>query len=103
MSAGAAAAAAAAAVRTVKDVEHLDLLAVPPCQLPGVIRESEAEYRRCCLLQKRWQLIFPDPEQPQRYIDLFDAPRVNNALVARYRQLVAKAAKLTVGLVQHGR
>lgn len=90
MAAGAAAAAAAAA-RTLRDVACLDLLAVPPQQLPEAIRETEAEWRRACLLRHRWQRVFPDAQQPERHQDLFETPRLTNALVQRYLMMQQRA------------
>jgi hypothetical protein len=84
----AAAVAAVAAARTIKDVEQLQLLAVPPQQLPEAIRETEAEWRRCCRQQQRWQRVFPDPDPAAAAAQcaLLETPRLSNALVVKYRQ-----------------
>lgn len=83
-----AAAAAAAAARTIKDVEQLQLLAVPPQQLPECIRETQAEWRRCCRQQQRWQRVVPDPDPTvaAKQCAMFETPRLANALVAKYAQ-----------------
>lgn len=83
-----AAAAAAAAARTIKDVEQLQLLAVPPQQLPECIRETQAEWRRCCRQQQRWQRVVPDPDPTvaAKHCAMFETPRLANALVAKYAQ-----------------
>lgn len=84
----AAAAAAAAAVKTIKEVEQLDLLAVPPEELPECIKETEAEWRRSCKQQQRWQQLFPvsSPSFMQELLCLFETPRIGNAMVLRYYQ-----------------
>lgn len=83
-----AAIAAATAAKSIKDVEQLDLLAVPPDQLPECIRETEAEWRRCCRQQQRWQRVFPvqEPGSMQEFIGLFETARVSNAMLLRYYQ-----------------
>jgi hypothetical protein len=94
--AGAAAAAAVAAARTIKDVEQLQLLAVLPQQLPEVIRETEAEWRRCCRQQHRWKRVVPDPDPAlvARQCALFETPPLANALVAKYAQELQLLQKL---------
>jgi hypothetical protein len=84
----AAAVAAVAAARTIKDVEQLQLLAVPPQLLPEAIRETEAEWRRCCRQQQRWQRVFPDPDPAAAAAQcaLLETPRLSNAMIVKYCQ-----------------
>jgi hypothetical protein len=85
---GAAAAAAVAAARTIKEVEQLQLLTVPPQLLPEAIKETESEWRRCCRQQQRWQRVFPDPDPAAAAVQyaLLETPRLSNALVVKYYQ-----------------
>jgi len=75
----AAAMAPAAPPRTVRDVAELDLSRMSAMQLPDVVRETIAEHIR----RRGWQRVFPCPEEPDRYLDLFEVPRAPNVLVAR--------------------
>ncbi len=67
------------AVRSVQEAMALELCASAPEALPEVVRETEAEWRR----RRRWQPLFPCPEEPRRYLELFETARVSNVLVCR--------------------
>jgi hypothetical protein len=75
----AAAAVAAAAAHTVREVLALDMSRLTASQLPELVCETIAEHRR----RRGWQRVFPCPEEPERYLDLFEVPRAANLLVAR--------------------
>lgn len=71
--------------------QEMEFTGVLPDELPEVIREAEAEYGR----RGRYHRVFPVPEDPCRYLDLFDAPRYDTTIVCRY--LEQKAAGLFNG------
>ncbi len=67
-------------VRSVQEALALNMRSLSPEQLPEVVRETAAEQRRC----RRWQRVFPCPGKPLRFAELFETPRLNNALVCKY-------------------
>jgi hypothetical protein len=84
-----AAAAAAAAIRNVREVQQLNLELVrtaAPKLLPDVIRDTEAEAVRAAATG--WTRVFPASSNTllAKQLALFETPRLNNALVARYQQ-----------------
>jgi hypothetical protein len=84
-----AAAAAAAAIRNVREVQQLNLELVrtaAPELLPDVIRDTEAEAVRAAATG--WTRVFPASSNTllAKQLALFETPRLNNALVARYQQ-----------------
>ncbi|GFR40319.1 hypothetical protein Agub_g857 [Astrephomene gubernaculifera] len=79
---GAAAAAAAAAVqpRTLQELDTIDFSMLSPAELPDIVLDAEAEMAR----RGSWQRVFPCEEDPGRYLNLFETPRLNNVLLCKY-------------------
>lgn len=77
-------------VRTIQDAEAFDFSGLQAAALPEAVRETVAEYRR----RGGFQRVVPCPEDPGRYLNLFEAPRVSNVLYARW---AAQAAARLVG------
>lgn len=86
--AAAAAVTTAAAVKRIRDTQQVGLLSIAPEQLPAAIRETQAEWVRCCRQQRRWQRLFPveDIAQMKEMMGLFETSRLSNATVLRYYQ-----------------
>jgi hypothetical protein len=81
--------------RDVRDAQDAVFRGLAPEELPEIVREAEAELGR----KGRFHRVFPVPEDPSRFLDLFDAPRYNTTLICRYYE-----EKLAAGLGRaHGR
>lgn len=76
----AAAAATTKPVQQVCDIDDLDFGSMAAKDLPDVVVEAEAENER----RGSWQRVFPCPEEPLRYLDLFSTNRFNNLLLCKY-------------------
>jgi len=86
-----AAAAAAKAATPLKELPTAEYNwgAVRPEALPDIVAEAEAEYAR----RRAWHRAFPLPDDPDRYLGLFETPRQSSLLLAAYYRQCARARK----------
>jgi len=86
-----AAMAAAKAATPLKELPTADYDwgAVRPEALPDIVAEAEAEYSR----RRGWHRAFPAPDDPDRYLSLFETPRQSSLLQAAYYRQTARAKK----------
>ncbi|GLC44290.1 Tubulin polyglutamylase ttll5 [Pleodorina starrii] len=66
--------------KSLHELYSIDLSALSPAELPEVVLEAEAELAR----KGSWQRVFPCEEEPTRYLNLFETPRLNNVLLCKY-------------------
>ncbi|KAJ9513170.1 hypothetical protein QJQ45_029340 [Haematococcus lacustris] len=66
--------------RTLKEAEDMDFRGLAPQQLPDIVIESEAEFSR----RRAWERVFPCPQDPTRYLDLFVTGRASNLMLCKY-------------------
>lgn len=66
--------------RTLKEAEDMDFRGLAPQQLPDIVIESEAEFGR----RRAWERVFPCPQDPTRYLDLFVTGRASNLMLCKY-------------------
>lgn len=78
--------------QSVEHVEDISFTSVPPEALPDVVRESEAEWRRC----GAWQPCLPVRHAPKRYAHLYECPRWDDLLIWKWLQHQAKVSPASI-------
>ncbi|PNH10587.1 Tubulin polyglutamylase TTLL13 [Tetrabaena socialis] len=70
----------AVTARTLQELESVDFTGLSPGELPDIVLEAEAEMAR----RGSWLRVFPSEEDPSRYLELFETPRLNNLMLCKY-------------------
>ncbi|KXZ45141.1 TTL8 protein [Gonium pectorale] len=81
------------APRTLQELDGVDFTDLAPGQLPDIVLEAEAEMAR----RGSWQRVFPCEEDPGRYLNLFETPRLNNMLLCKYYAQTSGVGSLAAG------
>ncbi|EFJ39822.1 hypothetical protein VOLCADRAFT_108470 [Volvox carteri f. nagariensis] len=66
--------------KSLHELDSIDFTALNPAELPEVVLEAEAEMAR----KGSWERVFPCEEDPARYLNLFETPRLNNIMLCKY-------------------
>ncbi|GIL87357.1 hypothetical protein Vretimale_1604 [Volvox reticuliferus] len=66
--------------KSLHELDAIEFTTLSPAELPDVVLEAEAEMAR----RGSWQRVFPCEDEPTRYLNLFETPRLNNLLLCKY-------------------
>ena len=76
--------------RDINSLDSVDFGAIPPYELPEVIREAEAEHSRAGGFER----VFPSPSPAKNdeYLKMFEAQRYDNVLLCHWARHTAYCA-----------
>ncbi|KAG2488455.1 hypothetical protein HYH03_012961 [Edaphochlamys debaryana] len=66
--------------KTLQELESVDFTGLSTSELPDIVLEAEAEMAR----RGHWKRVFPCEDDPARYLELFETPRLNNMVLCKY-------------------